>query len=55
MAERLLPEQIDFDGAFPRLSRKLRLGVVGGGTVHGVTYSPMECFGLGTVPNVREG
>lgn len=33
MAERLLPEQIDFDGAFPRLSRKLRLGVVGGGRI----------------------
>ncbi len=29
----LLPEQIDFDGAFPRLSRRLRLGVVGGGRI----------------------
>ena len=29
----LLPEIIDFDGAFPRLSRRLRLGVVGGGRV----------------------
>ena len=29
----LLPEDIDFDGAFPRLSRRLRLGVVGGGRI----------------------
>lgn len=29
----LLPESIDFDGPFPRLSRRLRLGVVGGGRV----------------------
>lgn len=29
----LLPEKIDFDGPFPRLSRRLRLGVVGGGRV----------------------
>lgn len=32
----LLPETIDFDGAFPRLSRKLRLGVVGGGRISGM-------------------
>lgn len=29
----LLPEQIDFNGPFPRLSRRLRLGVVGGGRI----------------------
>ena len=29
----LLPEKIDFDGPFPRLSRRLRLGVVGGGRI----------------------
>ena len=29
----LLPEQIDFEGAFPRLARRLRLGVVGGGRI----------------------
>ncbi len=28
---RLLPEDFDFDGPFPRQSRRLRLGVVGGG------------------------
>ena len=32
----LLPEKIDFDGPFPRLSRRLRLGVVGGGRVSGM-------------------
>lgn len=29
----LLPDDIDFNGAFPRLSRRLRLGVVGGGRI----------------------
>jgi predicted dehydrogenase len=29
----LLPENIDFDGPFPRLSRRLRLGIVGGGRI----------------------
>ncbi len=33
MVERLLPENFDFDGPFPRLSRRLRLGVVGGGRI----------------------
>ncbi|WP_170417152.1 Gfo/Idh/MocA family protein [Ruegeria atlantica] len=33
MAERLLPENLNFDGPFPRLSRRLRLGVVGGGRI----------------------
>lgn len=33
MAERLLPENLDFDGPFPRLSRRLKLGVVGGGRI----------------------
>ena len=31
----LLPEKIDFDGPFPKLSRRLRLGVVGGGRIAG--------------------
>ncbi len=34
--EQLLPSPLDFDGPFPRLSRRLRLGVVGGGRVSGM-------------------
>ncbi len=30
---KLLPERIDFEGQYPRLSRRLRLGVVGGGRI----------------------
>ena len=33
MTDKLLPSDIDFDGPFPRLSRRLRLGVVGGGRI----------------------
>ncbi len=33
MAERLFSEDLNFDGPFPRLSRRLRLGVVGGGRI----------------------
>lgn len=33
MTEKLFPDQIDFHGPFPRLSRRLRLGVVGGGRI----------------------
>ncbi len=33
MPDTLLPASVDFDGAFPRLSRRLRLGVVGGGRI----------------------
>ncbi|WP_432449235.1 Gfo/Idh/MocA family protein [Aliiroseovarius marinus] len=33
MTERLLPENLDFYGPFPALSRRLRLGVVGGGRI----------------------
>ncbi|NGN97395.1 Gfo/Idh/MocA family oxidoreductase [Grimontia sp. S25] len=33
MATRLLPENIDFEGAFPSLSRRLRIGIVGGGRI----------------------
>ena len=33
MSKRLLPAEIDADGEFPRLSRRLRLGVVGGGRI----------------------
>ncbi|MGR3500908.1 Gfo/Idh/MocA family protein [Pseudaestuariivita sp.] len=32
----LLPETFDFDGPFPRLARRLRLGVVGGGRISGM-------------------
>ncbi len=32
----LLPDQIDIAGPFPRLTRRLRLGVVGGGRVSGM-------------------
>ena len=32
----LLPKTIDFDGPFPRLTRRLRLGVIGGGRISGV-------------------
>ena len=33
MTERLLPADFSFEGPFPRLSRRLRLGVVGGGRI----------------------
>ena len=33
MTERLLPQGVDFDAAYPGLSRRLRLGVVGGGRI----------------------
>ena len=32
----LLPDRFDFDGPFPPLSRRLRLGVVGGGRISGM-------------------
>ena len=32
----LLPEHIDVEGPFPRLSRRLRLGVIGGGRISGM-------------------
>ena len=35
----LLPDQIDLDGPFPRLSRRLRLGVVGGGRISAMQAS----------------
>lgn len=36
MSQALLPQDLDFDGPFPRLSRRLRLGVVGGGRISGM-------------------
>ena len=33
---KILPENISFDGAFPRQNRRLRLGVVGGGRISGM-------------------
>ena len=33
MTEKLLPADINFDGPFPRLTRRLRLGIVGGGRI----------------------
>ncbi len=35
MTQKLLPTDLDFDGPFPRQSRRLRLGVVGGGRIAG--------------------
>ncbi len=35
----ILPNSIDFEGPFPLLSRRLRLGVVGGGRVSGIQAS----------------
>ncbi len=35
MSPRLLPDQLDFNAPFPRLNRRLRLGVVGGGRISG--------------------
>lgn len=32
----LLPKTVDFDGPFPQLSRRLRLGIVGGGRISGM-------------------
>jgi len=33
MTGKLLPAELDFDGPFPRLSRRLRIGIVGGGRI----------------------
>ncbi len=33
MTERLSPTTFDFEGPFPRLSRRLRLGIIGGGRI----------------------
>lgn len=33
MVDRLLPDNFSFEGPFPRLSRRLRIGIVGGGRV----------------------
>jgi len=33
VTDRLLPTDIDYEGAFPRLSRRLRIGIVGGGRI----------------------
>lgn len=33
MSDKLLPAEIDFEGSFPRLTRPLRLGIVGGGRI----------------------
>ncbi len=35
MTEALLPDDCDFTGPFPRLSRRLRLGIIGGGRIAG--------------------
>ena len=32
----LLPKNVDFEGPYPQLSRRLRLGVVGGGRISGM-------------------
>ena len=41
----LLPDQTDFDGPFPRLSRRLRLGVVGGGRISGMQAAAARLTG----------
>lgn len=41
----LLPEHIDFDAPFPRLSRRLRLGVVGGGRISGMQATAARMTG----------
>lgn len=33
MADKLLPKDLVFEGPFPRLSRRLRIGIVGGGRI----------------------
>jgi len=33
MADKLLPTDLVFEGSFPRLSRRLRIGIVGGGRI----------------------
>jgi len=33
MTEKLLPSDLDFDGPFPRLTRRLRIGIIGGGRI----------------------
>ena len=35
MGEKLLPQNLSFEGPFPLLSRKLRIGIVGGGRIAG--------------------
>ncbi|MEX0320190.1 MAG: Gfo/Idh/MocA family protein [Ruegeria sp.] len=46
MTERLLPEILDFDGPFPRLTRRLRLGVVGGGRISVTQATAARMTGL---------
>ena len=41
----LLPDPIDFEGPFPNLSRRLRLGVVGGGRVSGMQAAAARLTG----------
>ena len=33
MTDKILPADLDFEGPFPRLSRRLRIGIVGGGRI----------------------
>ena len=47
MTDRLLPETIDFTGPFPRLSRRLRLGIVGGGRVSELQATAARLTGAG--------
>jgi len=45
MNDRLLPTGFDFDGPFPRLSRCLRLGIVGGGRIAGTQAAAARLSG----------
>ena len=46
MTERLLPEAIDNNGPYPRLARRLRLGVVGGGRISATQAMAARMTGL---------
>ena len=46
MSQRLLPDPVDFEGPFPRLSRRLRLGVVGGGRISATQATAARMTGM---------
>ena len=51
----LLPGDIDPDGAFPTLSRRLRLGVVGGGRIAGMQAAAARLTRLRGAPTKARG
>ena len=40
MVDRLLPTDFSFEGSFPPLARRLRLGIVGGGRIAATQATP---------------